>query len=346
MDAHVGRLRHMKVDAVTNELLEQFWIVRMRQLVKAVIHKCQGCLRDSARFAGSEEAPLPPSRAEMPFKPFKMTGVDYMGPISIKMETGEQKVWVALFTCAVVRAVHLEVVEDLSASSCLSALRRFMALHGTPSLIVSDNALAFKKASRCLNALWKSLRSETVQNYFGHKGINWDFNIPRAPWWGGFFERMIGVTKTCLRRSMKAQKLSLMNFITLLHEIAAIINQRPLTRVTTEIDEPQALTPAQFLSPVVPLTLPPGQLASLGGKPDGLLKLWKQRERILNSFWKRWRSEYLLMLRTGLRRRGEEARSLNVGDIVILREDSAPRAFWKLGKIEEILPSRDRVPRA
>lgn len=327
-------------------LREEYWIVGARRLVKSVIHKCVKCLRDRAKLVDADEAPLPVSRTELSFRPFKTTGIDYMGPLLVRCNGMERRVWVALFTCAAIRAVHLEVVEDLSTASCLSAIRRFIARYGRPDCMISDNALQFKKAHRCLAALWQSLRSEPVQNFFGKEGIQWKFNVPRAPWWGGFFERLIGVVKRCLRKAVGTQKLKLLEFTTVLHEVAAVVNQRPLTGQPCEVGSPRALTPSAFLGPAIPLSLPAGQIIGLGEKPDGLVKLWRTRERILQIFWRRWREEYLLYLRTAVRRQGDGGATLCVGDIVIIKEDSTARAFWKLGRIEEVLASRDGVPRA
>ena len=107
----------------------------------------------------------------------------------MKGKKGEmEKVYIALFSCCVIRAVHLELVEDLSAAAFRRYLRRFTARHGTPALIVSDNAKTFQATEKALNELFNH---PEVRADLGNMRVEWKFNLERAPWWGGFFERMV-----------------------------------------------------------------------------------------------------------------------------------------------------------
>ena len=148
--------------------------------------------------------------------------------------------------------------------------------------------------------------------------------------------------KTCLRNSMKQRKLELIHFITVLKEIEAIMNSRPLTVVNSTAEAPEPLTPGHFLAGRVPLSLPSGNIVGLG-KTD-LAKVWILREQMVQSFWKRWRDKYIVWLRTANRRlnAGGQLNPLKVGDIVIIKEEATNRNFWNLGRIVECTYTESR----
>ena len=144
-------------------------------------------------------APYPPSRKEES-SPFTYTGLDYLGPLYVKLNRVTQKVWVCLFTCLAVRAVHIEVIHDLSAQQfvlCLTARR------GKPKEIISDNASQFKLAKSTVEEVWQfATTSPDTQSYLANEGITWSFIIELAPWMGGFYERLAGLVKQALRKSI------------------------------------------------------------------------------------------------------------------------------------------------
>ncbi|XP_065683794.1 uncharacterized protein LOC136096460 [Hydra vulgaris] len=125
------------------------------------------------------------------------------------------KVWIFLFTCATTRALFLDLVPDTTAESCIRSLRRFFAKRGTPSEILSDNGSQFT--------------SNLTQNFTSSLGITWHFSIPAALWWGGFFERLVGSTKRCLRKITHKDQLSYEELLTFLAEVESILNNRPIT---------------------------------------------------------------------------------------------------------------------
>ena len=90
-----------------------------------------------------------------------------------------------VFTCAVTRALHLELVSSQGTDDFIQAYRRLAARRGKPRSVLSDNAKNFKGAAKVLAA----------------KGVSWHFIVERASWWGGFWERLVGLTKSALRRT-------------------------------------------------------------------------------------------------------------------------------------------------
>lgn len=106
-------------------------------------------------------------------------------------------VWIALFTCYVTRAVHLDTVQDQSTLTFIRCLKRFTARRGLPRCFISDNGKTFQAASKYLDKVFKD--GEAKDHLRGLR-ISWQFNVPLAPWWGRAFERMVRSTKRCLRK--------------------------------------------------------------------------------------------------------------------------------------------------
>ena len=220
-------VHHCKVRGTLAELRSRFWISKGRQFVKKLIRNCFKCKKlDSRPFRAPPFAPLPEFRVtEAP--PFSKAGVDFAGPLYIKTPNSDaKKVYIALFTCCVSRAVHLELVEDLNASTFVNCLRRFSARRGTPSLIISDNAKTFKATAKLVERLFKE---KDTRDYLCSKRITWKFNLERAAWYGGFFERLVGMVKRCLRKVLGNAKLNLDELSTVILEIECTLNSRPLT---------------------------------------------------------------------------------------------------------------------
>ena len=129
--------------------------------------------------------------------PFTVTGVDYTGALYVRAPGGECKVYLCLFTCTISRAIHLEVVPDLTADSFLQAFRRFAGRRSVPKLLISDNSSTFTVAAEDLKNLFSSVE---VSEALARKGVEWSFIPKHAPWFGGFWERLIGLTKSTLKK--------------------------------------------------------------------------------------------------------------------------------------------------
>ena len=142
------------------------------------------------------------------------------------------------------RAVALELATDLSAPTFLNLFRRFVAKHGYPETVVSDNGTNFTATASYLQQLHDEPQ---VQTYFERNNLEWKFIRPRAPWEGGFYERMVGVVKSCLRKAMYGKSLNFNEIITLLAEVETRVNNRPLTYVSAEASGIVPLTPNHLL---------------------------------------------------------------------------------------------------
>ncbi|GIY57609.1 reverse transcriptase [Caerostris extrusa] len=171
-----------------------------RQVVKKVISECLICKKYALKPAKQLTGQLPRDRvAESP--PFAVVGIDFTGAITIK--TGDQnckKVHIALFTCAVTRAVHIKVVSDMSVKSFIFALRRFLSRRGGCKVIYSDNAKRFRCTCEIIKGFKKIIVDLSVQEFISSKGVTWKFIPERSPWWGGFWERLMKSIKDPLRK--------------------------------------------------------------------------------------------------------------------------------------------------
>ena len=168
---------HAGVQTIMSQLRERCWIFAMRKAVRSVITKCMTCKRFGTKQIQINPPPLSAHRVK-DSSVFEVTGVDFAGPLYLR---GQQKAWICLFTCAVYRAVHIELVSSLSTQEFLASLRRFMGRRGRPSIMYSDNGLNFVGADNA----FKQLNWEYIAKYSAAKHIDWHFNPPTASWWGG-----------------------------------------------------------------------------------------------------------------------------------------------------------------
>ena len=178
--------------------------------------------------------------------PFSRIRIDFAGPLYVKEKDGNMsKMYVAIFTCGITRAVSLDLMHDLSTVSFLRRFRRVTARWGTPKLVVSDNTKTFKATAQFLNKL--NQRDEFLA-LLQNEHIVWKFNLERSPWpwWSGFFERMAGTVKRCLRKVIMKAKLNEDELRTILLEIENTVNSPPLTYVYEELDS-EPLTPSHLI---------------------------------------------------------------------------------------------------
>ena len=187
-EVHV-RLIHAGVAHTLAQIREEYWIPQGRIEVRKVLSQCLICRRyEGPSFQLPHMPPWPRERVSCS-DPFQFVGLDYLGPINVREGSELKKMWVCLFTCLTVRAIHLEWVTDLTAVQFLSCLRRFVSRRGRPELIISDNAPQFKLTSSALNKQWKQVfYDKDVLNYVAMSGIRWNFTTALAPWQGGFMK--------------------------------------------------------------------------------------------------------------------------------------------------------------
>ena len=338
------RVLHNGLKSTLNEFRAKFWLTRARQRIRNVIHKCNTCRRfESLPYQYPVPPHLPDFRVEGT-EAFSSVGTDLAGPLYIRhslKDTNTHKVWIVIFTCTLSRAVHLEIMQDMSAEQFILALRRFISRRGTPSLIVSDNAKTFKRAEKSLQDLFKN---KEVKQFLTLKRIRWQNILSKAPWHGGIYERLIKSVKRCLKKVLRSSKVTLDELHTLVVEVEGTLNNRPLTYLSAE-EFDKALTPSHLicgrrLEQLPDLKVPDG---SEELNPNVLNKRQKYLSSLLRHWWDRWKHEYLVNLRESHNlsstKRGEP--QIKQGDVVTVHQDKVPRGFWHLGKIEHLIESKD-----
>ena len=199
--------------------------------------------------------------------------------------------------------------------------------------IISDNFATFKMVSRQLN---NPAESDQVKHFVLSRNIEWQFTCERAPWWGGFFERMIKEVKLSLKKTIQSKLLEFEELMTLVIEVEGVLNSRPLCYVGEETEE--ILTPAHFLI-LQRITKSPESSAVT---ELNLLSRYRSCRNLLGKFWDYWTKMYLLSLREKCIRypRGTQIQP-EVGQVVLLKEPVLPRLRWKIGRIQECIKGRD-----
>ena len=174
-------------------------------------------------------------------RPFSHTGVDFASPLYTKQSAVSErpKTWLCLYMCCTTRAVHLDLVPDFNASTFLRCFKQLTARRGVPAKVLSDNGKTFKSASKIVRSVFSDPK---VQKYFADLNVQWTFNLEKAPWWGGIFERLIQSTKRCLKKVVGKACLTYDELFTIVTEIEAVLNSQLLSYVTTDdLEEPFTL---------------------------------------------------------------------------------------------------------
>ena len=342
IDSCHRRVLHAGLRQTLAEVRARFWVLKGRQAVKKVLCRCVVCKKQQGRpYAEPPMAPLPEFRVkEAPA--FSKVGVDFAGPLYVKADKEEemQKVYFLLWTCCVTRGVTLDLTRDLNAKSFLCALRRFAARRGTPALIVSDNAKTFKAANKYVIRLFEDVE---VKAYLEENMIEWKFNLDRAPWWGGMFERMVGTVKSSLRKVLGNARLSFDELYTVLLEAEGTINSRPLTYEYDEIGA-EVLTPSHLIYGRKLVGIP-DELDSKDEEVEqgSLIRRFRYLARKRAHYWNRWHKEYLTNLREHHRQiSGRKGAQPQTGDVVLVQEDKQKRGRWKMGIVERAILGKDQ----
>jgi transposase InsO family protein len=348
-DAHQNQL-HAGVNSTVTALRQKFWIPTARQSVKKVLRCCVNCRKVvGTSYSAPDPAPLPKSRLQE-VVPFKVTGVDFTGALFVNETDGsETKVYICLFTCATSRAIHLEIVTDLTEETFIQAFRRFASRKSLPKRMISDNASTYLSAADELKQLFQS---PSLKKAFSDRGIEWEFIPKRAPWYGGFWERLIGMTKTVIKKVLGRARISLIALQTLVTEIEAVLNDRPLTYVSSDVNDPEPLTPAHLLygRRMTSLPYPDVDDDDEVEDPDFMddsevRRRAKSQALRLKHFESRWRKEYLTSLREFHKSTGNNDQSVRVGDVVLIHSDK-PRLLWRMAVIESLIRGKDGLVRA
>ena len=330
------RLFHAGTEHTLNELRRTYWIPKARSAVKSYLLSCAICKRRRAKPQAPLMADLPDARFDSTHA-FSSIGLDFFGPVNVRVRRRSERRFVLLLTCMSTRAVHLEVTSSLDTDSFLMALRRFMARRGRPSRIYCDNWKSFKKGERELRESLQKWNELQISDTLTQQNIRWHYNPPGGPHMGGCWERLVASAKRALRVVIGNQLVTDEVLATVLAEVEYILNSRPLTYVSSSAGDPQALTPNHILLGHDSPGLPPGVFSE---EDLSTRRRWRHAQQIVEHFWNRWSKEYVPTL---LKREKwtADTRQLQVDDVVIVADKNVPRGRWPIARVTKVFPGSD-----
>ncbi|XP_066156028.1 uncharacterized protein [Euwallacea fornicatus] len=340
------RLMHAGPQLLLASLREKYWVVAARNLIRAVVRNCVTCSRFNPQYLAPLMGDLPPSRLTGG-SVFAFVGVDYMGPLNIRDKRGRgarlSKCYVSVFICFATKALHLELVSDLSSESFLLAFRRFVARRGRPSHVYSDNGTNFVGANRELAELGHFLIKESskLANSYAQEGVQWHFIPPQSPHFGGLWEAGVKSVKHHLKRVAGNANLTFEHLITLLAQIESILNSRPLSPLSQDPNDLTPLSPAHFLIGRSLTELPDPDLQHI---PANRLSVFQRIQQIKQHFWTRWSKEYVSELQQRVKWKARQ-QDVQEGVLVLIKDDNLPPSKWRMGRVVAVHPGQDGVNR-
>ena len=316
---------------------ERYWVLRLRKLAKQVVKACSGCNRFQATaLAAPPPGLLPTDRTEG-----NTPTVDFAGPLKYRVRSKKEgKAYLVLYACSLTRGLFLEVLPNLETNEFLRSLKRLIALRGRPAKIYSDNGKTFVGAERWLKQV---MRDEKMQDHLAHEHIKWQFNLSRAAWWDGQFERLIGLVKTALNKTIGRGLLTWAELCEVVLDVEIALNNRPLCYLEDDIQLP-VLTPNSLL------LLRSNQLQELEPHHLEEVDLRRRAKYLLKckqALWSRWTTEYLRELRERHRMKHKgQTMALAKREVVIIKDEERNRNKWKMEIMEELISGRDGIIQA
>lgn len=332
---HGGQLR------TAAEVRKRYWIVGDTRLSKQVVRQCTTCRRHRGRPLEQKMADLPEYRTKPCSPPFQTTLVDYLGPISVKVSRNTTtKGYGAVFTCAVTRAVHLTCVQDLSTQAFLQALDRFISIRGAPATLISDNGTCFRGAHNTINELNLRLDQTELRGHCSRFRAEWKFGPPGGPHHQGAVERMVQEVKKAMRHVVKADRLTFPEWETVMCQISGLINNRPLSAMSSSPLDHPPLTPNHFLIGRGDLPSPEVPCAPYNGD------FRKRRETckaMVDKFWMRWMD---CIHKLSPRPKSQHpTTNLEVDDVVLVIGEDKKRGTWRMAEIARVFQGKDDLVR-
>lgn len=333
---------HLGVEWLISDLRSKFWITQIRPLVKSVKHSCMICKRLYAPTHHQKMGDLLSCQVEPGRPAFSYTGLDVFGPFYVRQGRSEVKRYGCIYTCLTTRAVHIEVLPKLDTDSFLNGFFRFVSRRGKPEKVFSDNGTNIVGARNELKRCMKDLKRVNVVAAAAKKDIDWSFNPPRASHMGGIWERMIRSVRRVLCAVLdKNVRLSDDILHTVMCTVENIINNRPITRNSTDINDDKPLTPNHLLLHNQNDSTSIGVFFS----SDLYRKRWRSAQVLIERFWKKWSKHYVSQLQVRTKWQSHNV-NFKAGDLVLVETENSPRGVWPLALITEVKRGRDGLVRS
>lgn len=336
---------HGGIQSTLSQLRTKYWILNSKSLVSKTIRGCVKCFRFRRSTSEQLMGMLPPERIT-PCGPFTNTGIDYAGPFAIRVSKGRgtksYKGYIALFVCFSTKAVHLELVSDLTTAAFLAAFKRFAARRGTPLNVYTDNGTNFVGARNDLdNNLKLAIKqaNDNAAEQTAMLGTKWHFIPPASPHFGGLWESGIKSTKHHLKKIIGETTLTFEEFNTVLIQVEACLNSRPILPISNDLDDNESLTPGHFLIGKPLLSHPEPDITNIN-----TTQRWALVSKMTQRFWKIWSMQYLTNLQQRAKWASPKANN-QIGQLVLIREENLPPTKWSMGRIIDTHPGSDGLTR-
>ncbi|XP_065082970.1 uncharacterized protein LOC135705275 [Ochlerotatus camptorhynchus] len=300
-------------------LNQRNWIIGCQAVVRAFVDSCVQCCRMKGKTSTQLMGSLPSVRT-MPTRPFVHTGVDYAGPILI-------------------RTSNLRAAKT---SKGYVAVFRFTSRRGLCHHIWSDNGTNFVGADREIRRYLQSEKfNEAVGQYLGDLKVKWTFITPSAPHMGGIWEAAVKSMKKHLRAVVGNKTLTFEDLGTVLSQVEACLNSRPLCQLSSSIDSCEALTPGHFIIGQPLNLLPQPDVSHI---PENRLDRWQRIQQYTTAIWNRWRDEYVATLQPRNKWHAVQ-QNLTSGQLVLIKNENTPPAAWDLARVVNTHPDRYGIVR-
>ncbi len=323
-------------ERVLGEVRRKYWILRGCQAIRQHQHQCRDCQRWRANPVVPKMADLPPACLRLFKPPFWSIGVDCFGPFTVKIGRRMEKRWGILFKCLTTRCINLELLDSMDADTFLMAFRRFVSCRGKPLELISDCGTNFKAGEAELRNAFQAMTPELKQQ-LARARVNFQFNPPFAPQFGGSWEREIKSMKMALRVVLGNQPTTESVLHTTLIEVEGILNSKPLAYISSDLADLDPVTPNMLLMERPDSSLPQAIYCAsdLLGK-----RKWCHRQILADQFWSAFIRSYLPKLQVRQKWKTDKE-NLDLGQVVMLVDPQFPWASWPIGRITETYPGKD-----
>ena len=333
----VHRSGHLGINTEVSKIQTRFWIVSAGRIVKSIKSKCVTCRKRDKQLASQIMSPLPLERLK-PAPPWSSVGIDLFGPFHIRGEVNKRssgKCYGVIFTCLLIRAVHLELTSDYSTEGFLMAFRRFTAICGFPNKVFSDGRSQLVGAYAELQSVYKNLDWRKIKSFGTNKCMEWVFSPGDSPWYNGCCEALIKSIKS-IYHAINQNRINFSELHTILYEISSLINERPIGIKPMESEDGSYLCRNDLLLGRSSGKIPYQEM----DQNASTKKRFSYVQRLVDAFWKKWITFFFpsLIIQSKWH---HEIRNMMVGDIVLIQDSKMLRGQWKT---QELIIKFDGLP--
>lgn len=340
------QLLHPGPQLLLSSVRQFYWPVGGSILAKQTVRNCVHCFKFNPIPFSCPMSNLPNERIR-PTLPFEVTGVDYAGPFSILNRKGKgaklTKCYLAIFVCFCTKAIHCEIVTDLTSNNFLACLKRFVSRRGIPKTIYSDNGTTFRGTNNLLRDLGKFLfqSQASIVDYTSQYNIDWKFIPPYSPNHGGLWEAAVKSCKFHLKRALINNNVTYEEMCTLVIQIEGILNSRPLFAQSNDPNDLSPITPSHFLIGRVLTSIP--DIDYTNTNKYRLTRL-EHIQKLYQQFWRRFSKQYISQLHQQYKWK-DAPPTISVGTLVLIKNTLHPPCQWPMGIITQLFPGRDGITR-